>query len=101
MDRSKALQYQIPVSACASLQPFRDIGAGADLTGSLLIVQAVPAVQILRLIAELTKAYDSTATGLKSGDAHHHALHSGQRGAACKILDHVLFPFRTQKSGAC
>ena len=56
-DVSEIFQNQIQVLNRAGLQPLRDIRTGADLTGSAAVMQAVPAIHILRLVADQLEGY--------------------------------------------
>ena len=60
-------------------------------------MQAVPAIQVFRTIAESIEDSDAGAPVLKTRDTHHHALQSGQRCVLRKISGHMQVPFRAQK----
>lgn len=85
----------------AGLQPLRDIRTGADLTGSAAVMQAVPAIHILRLVAEAAEDHHPAAALLEARDAHHHMLQTSSRGILSEISCHGTLLLSKQKSGSC
>lgn len=100
-DVSEIFQNQIQVLNRAGLQPLRDIRTGADLTGSAAVMQAVPAIHILRLVAEAAEDHHPAAALLEARDAHHHMLQTSSRGILSEISCHGTLLLSKQKSGSC
>ena len=89
------------LQADASDEVFTYIRTGADLTGSAAVMQAVPAIHILRLVAEAAEDHHPAAALLEARDAHHHMLQTSSRGILSEISCHGTLLLSKQKSGSC
>ena len=65
------------------------------------VMQAVPAIHILRLVAEAAEDHHPAAALLEARDAHHHMLQTSSRGILSEISCHGTLLLSKQKSGSC